>query len=85
MSIHVTVEPVMYRFAVVSLVLAVLCGPAQADVVINEIFYHAPDDIDDLQFIEGMEDELVGRIQKRTGQAKKKIERTVNESCSCHR
>jgi uncharacterized protein YjbJ (UPF0337 family) len=27
---------------------------------------------DDLQFIEGMEDELVGRIQKRTGQSRKK-------------
>src|SRR5262245_31665 len=25
---------------------------ARADVVINEIFYHAPDDLDDLQFIE---------------------------------
>src|SRR5207253_2539410 len=28
------------------------CSPARADVVINEIFYHAPDDLDDVQFIE---------------------------------
>src|SRR5258708_22875710 len=46
------VEPVMYRVAALSLILTTLCGPARADVVINEIFYHAPDDIDDLQFIE---------------------------------
>ena len=38
---------------------------------------------DDLQFIEGKEDELVGRIQKRTGQAKEAIERTVNECYGC--
>jgi len=38
---------------------------------------------DDLQFIEGKEDELIGRIQKRTGQAKEKIERTVDECCGC--
>lgn len=42
----------MYRAAVLSLVFTALCSPARADVVINEIFYHAPDDIDDLQFIE---------------------------------
>ena len=28
---------------------------------------------DDLQFIEGKEDELIGRIQKRTGQVRKKL------------
>ncbi|MDB5323662.1 MAG: Inner spore coat protein [Phycisphaerales bacterium] len=27
-------------------------GPARADVVINEIFYHAPDDLNDLQWVE---------------------------------
>ena len=33
---------------------------------------------DDLQFIEGMEDELVGRIQKRTGQSRRKSRRTAD-------
>ncbi len=38
---------------VLPLLLAlVLCGPARAGVVINEVFYHAPDDLDHLQFIE---------------------------------
>ena len=39
---------------------------------------------DDLQFIEGMEDELVGRIQKRTGLSRKNIKHTVNEGCGGH-
>jgi uncharacterized protein YjbJ (UPF0337 family) len=34
---------------------------------------------DDLQFVEGKEDELIGRIQKRTGQTKEDIQRAVNE------
>jgi uncharacterized protein YjbJ (UPF0337 family) len=34
---------------------------------------------DDLQFIEGKEDELIGRIQKRTGETKEKVEQTVDE------
>jgi len=34
---------------------------------------------DDLQFAAGCGDELVGRIQKRTGQAREAIERTVRE------
>ncbi len=34
---------------------------------------------DDLQYSEGLEEELVGRIQKRTGQAREAIERTVKE------
>ena len=38
---------------------------------------------DDLQFVEGKEDELIGRIQKRTGQAKEEIERAVNECSAC--
>jgi uncharacterized protein YjbJ (UPF0337 family) len=41
---------------------------------------------DDLQFTEGKEDELIGRIQKRTGQAKTDIKRVVDEYCdSCKR
>ena len=43
---------------------------------------------DDLQFVEGKEDELFGRIQKRTGQTREQIEKTVEEagcsSCSSH-
>ena len=35
---------------------------------------------DDLQHVEGREDELVGRIQKRTGQTKEAIEQAVNDS-----
>ena len=38
---------------------------------------------DDLQFIEGKEDELIGRIQKRTGKARGKIEQTVDECFGC--
>ena len=33
-------------------ILAVVVGPVRADVVLNEILYHAPDDLDELQFIE---------------------------------
>jgi hypothetical protein len=32
--------------------LALVGGPARAGVVINEIFFHAPDDLEELQFIE---------------------------------
>jgi uncharacterized protein YjbJ (UPF0337 family) len=48
---------------------------------------------DDLQFAEGKQDELTGRIQKRTDQMYGKIERTVmnnavantiNECCKCN-
>jgi uncharacterized protein YjbJ (UPF0337 family) len=35
---------------------------------------------DDLQYTEGSADELVGRIQKRTGQAREAIEKAVQES-----
>ena len=38
---------------------------------------------DDLQFVEGKEYELIGRIQKRTGQSRKEIERAVDEYCGC--
>jgi uncharacterized protein YjbJ (UPF0337 family) len=34
----------------------------------------------DLQFDEGREDELVGRIQKTTGESKEAIERFINDS-----
>src|SRR5438128_10240396 len=40
------------RIAAVLVLLAIAGGPVRADVVINEILYHAPDDLDDLQFIE---------------------------------
>lgn len=39
---------------------------------------------DDLQYIEGKEDELVGRIQKRTGRSKEEVEEAVEE-CACCR
>jgi uncharacterized protein YjbJ (UPF0337 family) len=40
---------------------------------------------DDLQFIEGKEDELIGRIQKRASQTKKEIGSPVRECSSCRR
>src|SRR6186997_878648 len=40
------------RFLTAVSALTIAAGAAQAGVVINEIFYHAPDDLDDLQFIE---------------------------------
>ena len=36
----------------------------------------------DLEFVAGKEDELVGRIQKRTGESRENVEREVNEACS---
>lgn len=43
---------------------------------------------DDLQFVEGKEDELFGRIQKRTGQTREQIEKALKEeecsSCGTH-
>ena len=36
---------------------------------------------DDLRYVEGKQDELVGRIQKRTGEAREAIEKTIRESC----
>ena len=38
---------------------------------------------DDLQFAAGKEEELLGRIQKRTGETRENVERALNESCSC--
>ena len=37
---------------------------------------------DDLQYVEGKEDELIGRIQRRTGQTKDEVENALQE-CSC--
>jgi len=38
---------------------------------------------DDLKYVEGKEDELIGRIQKRTGRTKEEVERAVNDCCGC--
>ena len=37
---------------------------------------------DDLRYQEGQEDELVGRIQKRTGEAREVVERAVQDAVS---
>ena len=37
---------------------------------------------DDLQYAEGKHDELVGRIQKRTGETREAVETAVKEACS---
>ncbi|RYD62592.1 MAG: CsbD family protein [Verrucomicrobiaceae bacterium] len=39
---------------------------------------------DDLDYIEGKEDELVGRIQKRTGQTREDIEKAIKDSNDCN-
>lgn len=38
---------------------------------------------DDLGYVEGKEDELVGRIQKRTGETVENVKKAVDEACSC--
>ena len=41
---------------------------------------------DDLQYAEGRQEELLGRIQKRTGETREAIEKAVKESladCGC--
>lgn len=38
---------------------------------------------DDLQYFEGKEDELMGRIQKRTGQTKEQVEKFLSECEVC--
>jgi hypothetical protein len=40
------------RFFVTIAICTGLCSPAAGGVVINEVLYHAPDDLDNLQFIE---------------------------------
>jgi uncharacterized protein YjbJ (UPF0337 family) len=37
---------------------------------------------DDLQYAEGKQDELIGRIQKRTGETRDAVEKAVKEACS---
>ena len=36
----------------------------------------------DLQYTEGKTDELIGRIQKRTGETREAVEQALKESCS---
>ena len=38
---------------------------------------------DDLDYTEGKLDEMVGRIQKRTGQSREAVEKALNDSCDC--
>ena len=38
---------------------------------------------DDLKYAKGQEEELVGRIQKRTGKTREEIERAVTECSGC--
>ena len=41
---------------------------------------------DDLQFIDGKHDELIGRIQKRTGVTREAVEKAIKElsaGCGC--
>jgi len=41
---------------------------------------------DDLQYAEGKNDELIGRIQKRTGETREAVEKAFKEACSsCRR
>jgi uncharacterized protein YjbJ (UPF0337 family) len=40
---------------------------------------------EDLLLVEGKEDELIGRIQRRTGATKEVIEQTLNECSSSHK
>ena len=37
----------------------------------------------DLRYDEGREQELVGRIQKRTGETKAAVEQALEEACGC--
>ncbi|MDP3071958.1 MAG: CsbD family protein [Opitutaceae bacterium] len=37
----------------------------------------------DLTFAEGKEDELIGRIQKRTGESRDAVENALKDSCDC--
>ena len=37
---------------------------------------------DDLRCAEGKHDELLGRIQKRTGESREAIEKVIKEACS---
>lgn len=37
---------------------------------------------DDLQYVTGQQEELLGRIQKRTGETREAIEKAIHESCA---
>jgi len=37
---------------------------------------------DDLQYVEGKSEEMLGRIQKRTGESREAVEKAVNEACA---
>ena len=37
---------------------------------------------DDLKYEQGQETELVGRIQKRTGEAREAVEKAIEDACS---
>ena len=37
----------------------------------------------DLKFAEGKEDELIGRIQKRTGETREAVEKAIHDSTDC--
>lgn len=37
---------------------------------------------DDLQYADGKKDELIGRIQKRTGESREAVEKAINEASS---
>jgi uncharacterized protein YjbJ (UPF0337 family) len=37
----------------------------------------------DLQFAEGKQEELIGRIQKTTGETREAVEKAIKESSSC--
>jgi len=38
---------------------------------------------DDLQFVEGKQDELLGRIQKRTGETREVIKKCLKDVATC--
>ena len=59
----------------VALFALLAAAPARAGVVINEIFYHAPDDLDDLQFIELHN---TGRPRRRPGRLEAQPRRQVH-------
>ena len=37
---------------------------------------------DDLRYVDGKEDELIGRIQKRTGETREAVEKALDETCT---
>ena len=38
---------------------------------------------DDLTYVEGKEDELIGRVQRRTGKTREEVEKYFDTSCDC--